>query len=281
MAYNSMLNFTKEHDILICIDSDGTIMDTMTIKHEECFGPAFIDVFGIKEHKEEILDHWNDTNLYTTTRGINRFQGLKEILEFIELNYNYKFDGSHYFYNWVNTTKAFSVDLLKEENNKHESEVIKKAIMWSDEVNKRIKLLPPSKVFLNCKETLEKLSSFADLVGVSSANKGAVIEEWTNNGIIKYFKEVACQDVGSKSFIISEAIKNGYDTNKVIMLGDALGDERAAKDNNCLFYPIIPSMESKSWNNLNNILNDIKNHQYKSLEERYINDFHNFLGGKK
>ena len=274
-----MLPFNKEHEILICIDSDGTIMDTMTIKHVECFGPAFIDIFDIKEHKCDILKHWNDTNLYTKTRGINRFQGLKEILEYIDSKYNIKFEGVDKFYNFVDTTKAFSVNLLKEELNKFpDNLVIKNAIKWSDEVNKRISLLPESKIFDNCKETLIKLSEYCDLVGVSSANKNAVVEEWTRNDIIKYFKFVACQDVGSKSYIISEAIKNGYDTNNVIMLGDALGDYKASKDNSCLFYPLIPSMESEGWKRLSTLIDTIKNGEYKREEEKYVKEFKDFLG---
>lgn len=31
----------KTHPFLLCFDSDGTVMDTMGVKHERCFGPAF------------------------------------------------------------------------------------------------------------------------------------------------------------------------------------------------------------------------------------------------
>ena len=31
--------FNKSKDFLICVDSDGCIMDTMDIKHFKCFGP--------------------------------------------------------------------------------------------------------------------------------------------------------------------------------------------------------------------------------------------------
>ena len=116
------------------------------------------------------------------------------------------------------------------------------------------------------------------VVCVSSANKNAVVEEWTRNDIIKYFKFVACQDVGSKSYIISEAIKNGYDTNNVIMLGDALGDYKASKDNSCLFYPLIPSMESEGWKRLSTLIDTIKNGEYKREEEKYVKEFKDFLG---
>ena len=36
-------NYKKEHDYLICVDSDGCVMDTMTCKHMHCFGPGVVD----------------------------------------------------------------------------------------------------------------------------------------------------------------------------------------------------------------------------------------------
>ena len=34
--------FNKSKDFLICVDSDGCIMDTMDIKHFKCFGPCMV-----------------------------------------------------------------------------------------------------------------------------------------------------------------------------------------------------------------------------------------------
>lgn len=272
--------FKKEHDVLICIDSDGTIMDTMTIKHVNCFGPAFVDIFSVNENREDILKHWNETNLYTMTRGINRFQGLKEILIYCSKKYNFHYQGAEAFYHWVDTTPAFSITLLKEEGEKIDSETIQKAILWNDEVNRRIRLLPENKMFENVYETLLKLREVSDLVGVSSANKDAVFQEWEKNGILPLFKEVCCQDKGSKTAIIKES-KKGYLDENVIMVGDALGDLEASRNSNCLFYPIIPSKEKDSWKELGDIVSLIKDGKYKDLEEKYINEFKEFLGGNQ
>ena len=68
--------YRKEKEYLICVDSDGCAMDTMDIKHIRCFGPCMVDEWGLLEWKDAILKRWNDINLYTMTRGINRFKGL-------------------------------------------------------------------------------------------------------------------------------------------------------------------------------------------------------------
>ena len=77
-------NFQKKKDWLICIDSDGCAMDTMDIKHIRCFGPCMVNEWGLSEWKVPILDRWNAINLYTMTRGINRFKGLAKMLREIK-----------------------------------------------------------------------------------------------------------------------------------------------------------------------------------------------------
>ena len=41
-----------------------------------------------------------------------------------------------------------------------------------------------------------------------------------------------------------------YDCDKVLMIGDAPGDYKAAKANGVLFYPILPGNEEHSWERL-------------------------------
>ena len=45
--------FEKSKEFLVCVDSDGTVMDTMTIKHKNCFGPAFVEIFSVDEEIRE------------------------------------------------------------------------------------------------------------------------------------------------------------------------------------------------------------------------------------
>ena len=40
----------KEHDYLICIDSDGCAMDTMNSKHFDCFGPGMGKAVRLRRH---------------------------------------------------------------------------------------------------------------------------------------------------------------------------------------------------------------------------------------
>jgi len=242
-----MIEFEKKHPYLVCMDSDGTVMDTMTIKHERCFGPCFIEVFGITNHKNEIIKKWDNINLYSKTRGINRFHGLDLILQYVA-QYGYTYEGYEEFHNWFMTTNQFSVNSIKKQMETATNlNCFELALEWSRRVNEEIEKLPMSSYFDGVFDAIQTASKSCDLVGVSSANPQAVQFEWNTLGIAKYFSMIACQDKGTKSNIILDSLKNGYEKENTIMLGDAVGDLEAAKNNGVWFFPIIPKHEVECW----------------------------------
>ena len=65
VSQKSLDEFCKKKDWLVCIDSDGTAMDTMTVKHKKIFGPCIVKEWNLEQWGEDILDRWNEINLYT------------------------------------------------------------------------------------------------------------------------------------------------------------------------------------------------------------------------
>lgn len=242
-------NYQKRKQFLVCVDSDGCAMDTMDIKHKKCFGPCLIEVWNLQQWEEEILDRWYEINLYSELRGINRFKGLAIALK--EINEKYiVIEALESFLNWVEETKELSNESLMEQISKNKTVCLEKALQWSDSLNKKIKdLLPQEKTpFKNVKEVLKRVHQYADIAIVSSANYEAVREEWSENGLLDHIDLLLSQNIGSKSHCIHELLGKGYDTNQVIMIGDAPGDEKAAEENQVLFYPILVKQEAESWN---------------------------------
>ncbi len=43
----TLAEFARKNEYLVCVDSDGCAMDTMDIKHINCFGPCMIDEWGL------------------------------------------------------------------------------------------------------------------------------------------------------------------------------------------------------------------------------------------
>ena len=244
--------FERKHDYLVCVDSDGCVMDTMNCKHFHCFGPCMVTEWGLEEWKEEILDRWNVINLFSMTRGINRFKGLAMALKEIDGKYM-PITGVDALVHWAETAPALSNDgaakAAAEATDPDARLVLEKALSWSKAVNAAIVKLPEElKVPYNgAKEGLAAAHQFADVAMVSSANRDAVEEEWGKFGLLEHTDIVLAQDVGSKAACIREMLKFGYDVDKVIMVGDAPGDCDAAEKNGVHYYPILVNHEKDSW----------------------------------
>lgn len=241
-------NYKKNKEFLICVDSDGCAMDTMDIKHIRCFGPCMVKEWGLSEWEAPILTRWNDINLYTMTRGINRFKGLAMILREIDGTYT-KIEDVDVLEKWVAESDELSNGALQRAIEENDSICLKKALSWSKQVNESINALPfdVKKPFEGVKEGLAYAHQFADVAIVSSANLQAVEEEWELYGLLDHVDIIMAQNVGSKAFCIQELLKKGYDKEKVFMAGDAVGDYEAAKKNDVYYYPILVRHEKESW----------------------------------
>ncbi len=243
--------FTKKHDFLVCVDSDGCVMDTMNCKHFHCFGPCMVAEWELEAWKDAILERWNVINLFSMTRGINRFKGLAMALG--EINTQYKpIAGIEALQHWADTAPALSNDGVAKAMEAAEGEareIFRKALSWSKAVNAAIVELDESlKIpYEGAKEGLAAAHRFADVAMVSSANRDAVEEEWGKFGLLEHTDIVLAQDIGSKAACIAEMLKFGYDVSKVVMVGDAPGDCDAAEKNGVHYYPILVNHEKESW----------------------------------
>ena len=249
MIVKTIFEFKKKKEFLFLTDSDGCVMDTMTIKHEKCFGPCMIKEWELSLWEAEILNIWNKINLYGITRGINRFKGLALTLS--EVNYKFrKIEGVSSLLSWVDGAKELSNDALKSVINENpEEEIFKKALSWSISTNKAIENISLSEKlpFPCAKKALEFARGQADVAVISSANLDALHDEWQRHGLFPLVDAIASQSDGSKAGCIERLVTKGYDRSKVVMCGDSVGDYEAAKNNGVFFYPILACHENESW----------------------------------
>jgi len=245
-------SFERKHDYLVCVDSDGCAMDTMNCKHIHCFGPCMVTEWGLEAWKDAILKRWNEINLFQMTRGINRFKGLAMALQ--EINGMYTpIAGVETLVDWAANAPALSNDAVEKAAADCADPAgklcLEKALSWSKAVNRSIVALPEElKVpFPGARDGLAAAHVFADVAVVSSANRDAVEEEWTQHGLLDHVDILLAQDCGSKAHCIREMLKFGYDREKVLMVGDAPGDKDAADVNGVRYFPILVNREGESW----------------------------------
>ena len=245
-------HFEKQQDFLVCVDSDGCAMDTMDIKHERFFGPFSADVFNIQD-RETYLEDWNRINLFSSTRGVNRFKAL--VMALTNAQERGEDVGDIKALTELSETASSlsngSVAALIEETG---DETYVKTLDWSNRVNHAIEteLVGLDHPFEGAKEGLEHITKLADVAIVSSANKEAVESEWERHDLLDSVDAFYAQDRGTKSEAIADLLAKGYDNKHVLMVGDAPGDEVAADENNVFYYPILFGQEKASWDRLVN-----------------------------
>lgn len=241
--------YTARRKYLVCIDSDGTVFDTMEIKHKECFCPAFIDGWDLQPVSSLAREVWEFVNLYSKTRGCTRFHALIRSLDLLGERPEVKLRGFQmpsyeHFRHWVETAPVLSNDALIKLTGDPE---MARVLRWSLDINARIKKMvhgiPP---FPFVRESLEKLSKQADIAIVSGTPLEALEKEWREHQIDHFVSLFGAQEDGTKAEIIA-AVKDRYAPDHVIMVGDAPGDQAAAKKNGILFFPIRPLDEIASW----------------------------------
>jgi phosphoglycolate phosphatase-like HAD superfamily hydrolase len=246
----------KKHDFLIGIDSDGCTFDTMELKHKECFCPNFIEYFQCQAISKYAREAWDFVNLYSRTRGCNRWLAVQRTIKLLDVRKECRRRGAHFpmepavdafiaqYDTYSNATMAAFVD----ENEGEMKARLRKALAWSEAVNASIARMvhdvPP---FPGVRESLEAARDRADMIVVSQTPVEALEREWREHGIDRFVQAVAGQEMGKKSEHIALAAAGRYAPGKVLMIGDAPGDRRAAQANDALFYPIIPGAEETSW----------------------------------
>ena len=263
----SLNDFKKRREYLLCVDSDGCAMDTMNIKHFECFGPCFADEWQIKD-REAALRRWNEINLFQLTRGINRFKGLARILR--EMFPNDPEVAA--FKAWTDSAKELSESAVEAQIKAGGGYVFKKALAWSRATNAEIAALPDDKkrAFSGVYEALKDAGKDFDIAIVSSANYAAVTEEWERCSLLQLVDCVTTQQDGSKAHCIAELIKKGYDRSKAVMVGDAPGDMDAAESCGVQFYTILVNREEESWSQIIPALKEVLNGKKLDLKGRFI-----------
>ena len=244
----SLEAFARKRDFLFCVDSDGCAMDTMDIKHIRCFGPCMVKEWKLEAWEGQILDRWNEINLYSMTRGINRFLALAMALE--EINESLTpVEGVEELSAWVKEADELSNGSVQRKAEESGLEIFRKALAWSKAVNQSISELPEEtkKPFEGVAEGLKAAHESADVAIVSSANLEAVVEEWQKHGLMDSVDVCLTQNVGSKAYCIGKMLEYGFAADHVLMIGDAPGDLSAAQKNGVLYYPILVKHEKESW----------------------------------
>lgn len=246
--------FQPERAFLVGIDSDGCVFDSMELKHKECFIPAFIKHYGLQGVSKYAREASEFVNLYSTSRGVNRFPGLVEQLDWLRRRPEVKARGVDVpnpegLRRWIPRESKLGNPALQRAVEETGDSDLRHALEWSLAVNRAIADMvsgvPP---FPYVRECLERLVDDADLLVVSATPGDALTAEWQEHKLAPFVRAIFGQEFGSKKEVL--ALARRYPVGQTLMVGDAPGDCKAAEANACLFFPINPGREEASWRRL-------------------------------
>ena len=253
-AAQRLADLTPRHEFFVGIDSDGCAFDTMEVKHKECFIPEIIKVWGLQPVSKYAREAAEFVNLYSKWRGINRWPALTMVFDLLAERSEVKARG-------VEIPPAPRLrEFIKDDNYPKSNDglaayigafpdpELDRAMAWTTGVNDAVADMvhgvPP---FPWVRESLAALADTADLIVVSATPVEALAREWHEHDIARYVRVIAGQEMGKKALHLELAAAGKYPADRILMIGDAPGDMKAARANDALFFPINPGYEETSW----------------------------------
>jgi phosphoglycolate phosphatase-like HAD superfamily hydrolase len=248
--------FRPTKTFFVGIDSDGCAFNSMEVKHNDCFSVALVRYFGLAAISRQVHQAWDFVNLYSQNRGCNRFKAIPLVFDLLAempkvKKAGIKLPALSHLRAWIKAESTLGNPRLKElveSSSGEKKDELAKVYEWSKGVNKYVEEivhhLPP---FPGLRDALLRLGEKADVMVVSATPDEALKREWAEHGIDKHVALIAGQEMGSKTEHLTIAAKGKYPADQVLMMGDAPGDLKAARDVGALFFPINPGSEEESW----------------------------------
>lgn len=276
---------------IIVMDSDGCVLDAMESKHRKAFIPAIFDTWPLADIYDLVHQTWIRINLYSSSRGVNRYLALSEFMHALQRNVPRGFKGilpdPTVLDGWIQSTTSLSEAGLLEGIQSSAGEAgkgLEQILNWTRLVNKNISWLPEPDLFHGALAVLEKAHAAAiPVYVVSSANRAAIEKEWKSAGIEPFIRKIFGQEDGTKVEILRQLAVSVSSPHSVLMIGDSPSDQDAARKSGTLFFPIVPKLEIQSWKNLlTEVLPEFqKNELTTDMLLAYLADFDRCLGGCK
>ena len=253
---NALRDLQPEHSYFVGIDSDGCAFPSMELKHKECFIPEIVRHFALQPISKYVREAAEFVNLYSQWRGANRFQALLKVMDLLLERPEVQRATTEVprlsrLRAWAQDTPSLANPELMVAVRESNDPELRQVLDWSNAVNaaiaRMVQGVPP---FPGVEEILRRLQGQADVVVVSATPGDALQREWEEHRLDRYVRAIAGQELGSKSEHLKQAAAGKYESDHILMVGDAPGDWRAAQTVEARFFPIVPGSEEECWQRL-------------------------------
>lgn len=255
-SLSNIADFKPRQATLVAVDSDGCVFDTMGPKQIRCFHPEIIRFWGLEAIERELRETAEFVNLRSVWRGSNRFPALLRTFELLERRPDVRRAGVRLpdlkpLRDFVATGGPWTMDVLRAAAERTGDPELKRLWAWSAAVNERVaREIPTTPPFPGVREALAEMAASSDVVVVTQTPEEAVIREWRAEGLLPFVRAVLGPSQGTKGQMLIRVAQGRYRPGRVLMIGDAPGDQRAAREAGAAFFPVLPGRETESWERL-------------------------------
>lgn len=236
----------------LAVDSDGSVLDSMTVKHTHAFTPALIETFGLAAVADVAGPAFLQLNLYSPERGTNRFLALASLLTCLPAllpgHRQSPLPDLSLLLDWIRTSPSLSARTLQAECALHPADdSLARALAYSRAVDRRVAALPPATAFAGANRALRNVVALGTVVVVSSAPTATLRHEWAAAGLADMPTAWGGQEAGTKIAQLRELRAASAPQRPLLMVGDAPADHEAAVAAGVPFFPIVPGAEAECW----------------------------------
>ena len=243
----------QRHATLVGIDSDGCVFDSLPVKLHNHVVPLVIRWWGLDPVAALVHRLADPINLFSASRGGNRFPNLILLFEALAAEPEVRLrqvalPDLAALRRFCQSGAALGNTALEAVAAREPDPELRRVLAWSralsHDIDTRMEPVPP---FAWARRSLERMAQSSDLVVISQTPEAAIRREWRHHGIDHLVSGIAGQEQGSKARQLAQANGERYPAGRMLMIGDAPGDHRAAVESGAIFFPILPGAEETSW----------------------------------
>ncbi len=242
--------FVRKREFLLCVDIEGTVLDTLRLQQEQAFCPALIEVFELEADRTVMAKLWMQASVESCMRGENRFRILVHVCR-MAMEKQIFVPGFDEICAWVESGSELTHGALAARVKRGAGPALARALEWSRDVNRRLNFMPKEYTpFPSAKSCLAAAHSVADIIAVGTGTAACVRAIWEKSGLAGYADAVIPVPGGNRYDALAGFFHEGYLPSHMLVIGDTLGDARLAQQAGALFFPILPGCEEVCWQRL-------------------------------
>jgi hypothetical protein len=240
--------------ILLLVESEGAVFDTLAQRHENVYLPVFVEHFAWGMDPVLCGHLWRRLALNSRLRGEDASIVLLYALRLLNRHTPSVRRAAviRVLETYLDTASPDPLQLASA----GEGSPGRLILDWITDSERLIDSLGYAKSFQAAEAFLHSVKAMAANSAVlvySSSAEAMALNQWEVAGLGDCFLRIAGSERGEFPEYVQMALQNGYDQESILIVGTTYAAWRAAQRAGTRLYPIIPSKEEESWQFLQDV----------------------------